>query len=242
VPQKEPLGYADAVYAARDCVGAAPFAHLVGDHLYVSQTAASCARQLLQTAQAHDCAVSSVQSTREGQLPYFGTIGGRRVEEHQRLYRIEQVVEKPTPTQAEQQLIIPGLRAGHYLCLFGIHVLTPAIFEIIDQQRCAGPAPSFSDALTELARREQFLALEMQGWRYDVGVKYGLLTAQLALGLSGEERDEVLAQLLELLALRHAGAHGPTATGSSPSPDDPGYAEGKCGPAAVHPPDGTTGS
>jgi UTP--glucose-1-phosphate uridylyltransferase len=35
-----------------------------------------------------------------------------------------------------------------------------------------------------------------------VGVKYGLLTAQLALALSGKDRDEVLAQLVELLAVR----------------------------------------
>jgi UTP--glucose-1-phosphate uridylyltransferase len=35
-----------------------------------------------------------------------------------------------------------------------------------------------------------------------VGVKYGLLTAQLALALSGQDRDEVLSKLLELLALR----------------------------------------
>ena len=38
--------------------------------------------------------------------------------------------------------------------------------------------------------------------RYDVGVKYGLLTAQLALALNGKDRDEVLARLLELLATR----------------------------------------
>jgi UTP--glucose-1-phosphate uridylyltransferase len=61
--------------------------------------------------------------------------------------------------------------------------------------------------LAVLARREQYLALEVPGWRYDVGVKYGLLTAQLALALSGQDRDQVLARLIELLALRELGAH-----------------------------------
>ena len=61
---------------------------------------------------------------------------------------------------------------------------------------------TFSDALAELAKREQYLALEMHDWRYDVGVKYGLLNAQLALALSGQDRDEVLSKLLELLTLR----------------------------------------
>ena len=60
----------------------------------------------------------------------------------------------------------------------------------------------------ELAKREQYLALEEQDWRYDVGVRYGLLTAQLALALNGHDRDEVLSKLLELLALRELGSDG----------------------------------
>jgi UTP--glucose-1-phosphate uridylyltransferase len=64
---------------------------------------------------------------------------------------------------------------------------------------------TLSGALAELAKREQYLALEKTDWRYDVGVKYGLLSAQLALALSGQDRDEVLASLLELLALREMG-------------------------------------
>ena len=52
----------------------------------------------------------------------------------------------------------------------------------------------------KLAVRERYLALEVQGLRYDIGVKYGLLIAQLALALEGQDRDEILAQLVELLA------------------------------------------
>ena len=61
-----------------------------------------------------------------------------------------------------------------------------------------------SAALAELAAREKYLALELPGARYDVGVKYGLLTAQMALALSGQDREDVLARLLELLAQREA--------------------------------------
>jgi UTP--glucose-1-phosphate uridylyltransferase len=61
-------------------------------------------------------------------------------------------------------------------------------------------------ALAKLAGREQYLALEKQDSRYDVGVKYGLLTAQLALALSGRDREEVLAKLLALLAQRELNA------------------------------------
>ena len=55
-------------------------------------------------------------------------------------------------------------------------------------------------ALAQLAGSERYLALEVAGARYNIGVKYGLLTAQLALALSGGERAEVLAQIVELLA------------------------------------------
>ena len=132
-------------------------------------------------------------------------MGGRRVTGRQDLYAIEDVLEKPTPTEAEQRLIVPGLRAGHYLCFFGMHVLTPAIMELLTariDEMDDGSGATFSHALATLARRERYLALERPWWRYDVGVRYGLLTAQLALALNGKDRDEVLSKLLELLALR----------------------------------------
>jgi UTP--glucose-1-phosphate uridylyltransferase len=119
------------------------------------------------------------------------------------LYEIENVREKPTPTEAEQSLLVPGLRAGHYLCYFGMHVLTPAVMDILGEQlQKAGDRGSvqLSPALAELASRERYLALEIQGLRYNLGLKYGLLVAQMALALSGGDRDEVLTQLLELLA------------------------------------------
>ena len=208
VGQPEPLGYGHAIYCARDFVGREPFLHLVGDHLYVSRTDESCAQVLLQVAQAKACAVSAVQATRESQLPYFGAVGGRRVPGRQDLYRIETVLEKPTPTEAEQRLIVPGLRAGHYLCIFGMHVLTPTVMDILGRQlEAAGErgVVTLSDAMSELVKREQYLALERTGWRYDIGAKYGLLTAQLALALNGQDRETVLSKLLELLTLRELG-------------------------------------
>jgi UTP--glucose-1-phosphate uridylyltransferase len=125
------------------------------------------------------------------------------------LYEVETVVEKPTPTEAELNLIVPGLRAGHYLCFFGMHVLTPTVMEILAERVAAveeeGGNVSLSTALDELAGREKYLALEERAQRYDVGVKYGLLTAQLALALSGKDRDDVLTRMVELLATRELG-------------------------------------
>ncbi len=212
VPQEQPLGYGHAVYCAREFVGSAPFLHMVGDHIYISGGARGCAQQLIEVAEAQACSVSGVQPTRENQLPYFGAVGGQRVKGASDLYLIERVVEKPTPTEAEQTLLIPGLRAGHYLCFFGMHVLTPVVMELLEQQVAAHDEQSslqLSPVLAQLAERERYLALETQGRRYPVDARYGLLTAQVALALSGQDRDEVLTTLCELLAQRELGAAAP---------------------------------
>ena len=39
-----------------------------------------------------------------------------------------------------------------------------------------------------------------------MGVKYGLLNAQLALALSGKDRDQVLSSLMELMVQRELSA------------------------------------
>jgi UTP--glucose-1-phosphate uridylyltransferase len=199
IPQHEPNGYGAAVLCARAFVGDEPFLHFVGDHLYVSDVPSRCAEQLVETARREQCAVSAVQPTRESMLPWFGAVGGRRVANASRLYEIDTVLEKPTPTQAEQELVVPGLRAGHYLCFFGMHVLTPVIFELLDSLGDAGNR-QLSAALTLLASRERYLAYEVAGNRYNLGVPYGLLVAQLALGLSGKDRADILSQLVDLLA------------------------------------------
>jgi UTP--glucose-1-phosphate uridylyltransferase len=204
VEQTAPLGYGHAVHCARDFTAGEPFLLLVGDHLYVSGGPKRCAQQLVEMAAAENCAVSAVQATHESKLPYYGAAGGQVVAGRKGLYEISEVVEKPTPTEAEQRLIVPGLRAGHYLCFFGMHVLTPVVMDLLAEGVLNSekrPA-TLTAALAKLAGKERYLACELQGRRYDVGVKYGLLTAQLALALDGRDRDEVLSGLVELLARR----------------------------------------
>jgi UTP--glucose-1-phosphate uridylyltransferase len=204
VVQPAPRGYGHAVLCGREFIGGEPFLHLVGDHLHVSQGSTSCARQLLAVAEAENASVSAVQPTRESHLTSYGAIGGRLVGGERPLYQIEAVLEKPTPTVAEQQLIVPGLRAGFYLCFFGLHVLGAEIFTLLEEQQAAAPDRplGLSPALHALAGRQRYLAFAVAGRRYDIGSPYGLLLAQLALSLSGRDRDHVLTQLVELLALR----------------------------------------
>jgi UTP--glucose-1-phosphate uridylyltransferase len=204
VAQGEARGYAHALACARDFVGSEPFLHFVGDHLWIAQGERGAAQELVAVAEAESAAVSAVQSTREAQLKLYGAVGGIRVSGHADLYQVDAVLEKPTPTDAEQQLFVPGLRAGHYLCFFGMHVLPASIFKHIDLELAsAAPArPSLSGALARMLGKERWLACEVNARRFNLGEKYGLLTAQLALALAGKDRDEVLTQLTDLLAQR----------------------------------------
>ncbi len=205
IPQHQPLGYGHAILLAKDFVGGEAFLHLVGDHLYVSQNSKGSAYQLVQLAEKEECSISSVSPIRENTISNYGVIGGMRVRGSSEQYRIDIVIEKPTPTEAEQKLFVPGLRVGHYLCFFGMHVFTSTLFKILDKRLSAlgkGAKINLSDALNELASTEQYLAFEQKDWRYDVGTKYGLLKAQLALALNGQDRDQVLSDLLEIFASR----------------------------------------
>jgi UTP--glucose-1-phosphate uridylyltransferase len=203
VEQSEPRGYGHAIWCAREFTAGDAFLHLVGDHVYLSTSQEGCARRLVAIAEKERCIVSSVQPTRENHIGRYGAIGGQRLAGSDGLYRVETVIEKPTPTEAEEQLIVAGLRAGHYLCFFGMHVLTPSVMDMLETElQPAGARASLSLVLDKLAKREQYLALEETNRRYDVGIRYGLLTAQLALALAGRDRQDVLAQLVELLAVR----------------------------------------
>ena len=212
VPQQQPRGYGHAIYCAREFVADEPFLHMVGDHLYVTATKPGVQR-LVELAELESCSASGVQPTHERLLSRFGAVAGRRMSGRPGVYRVETVLEKPTPTEAEQRLMVPGIRAGYYLCFFGIHVFTPTVIELLGRRLASEPgtALSLSAALAELARQEQYLALEDTGWRYDLGARYGLLTAQLALALNSRDRDEVLTHLLQLLVERELTA--PSAEG-----------------------------
>lgn len=202
--QDNPRGYGDAILRAKDFIGDEPFLHLVSDHLYLSKTDRLCAQQLVDAAAKHECSVSAIQPTRENEVAYFGTVGGTPLAQSDNLYEVNTVIEKPTPTVAEQRLIVAGQRAGYYLCMFGMHVLTPTVLYLLQKSLDAaeGKTIDLSSSLNQLAKTERYLALEIDGSRYNISYKYGLLMAQLAFSLSGDDRDLILTELVNLLATK----------------------------------------
>lgn len=202
IEQTEPLGYGHAVYSARDFVKEEPFLLLLGDHLYVSHLPEKrCASQLMQLAAQEGCSVSAVNPTIEHQIHRYGTVTGKHMSSLQGVYQIDKVIEKPALSLAELELQTPGLRLGYYLCFFGMHVLSPSIFTILEKHITnGGQNIQLTPALQELAGTEKYLALEVKGNRYDLSKKQGLLQAQIALGLAGQAHNETLTTIVELLA------------------------------------------
>ncbi len=85
-----------------------------------------------------------------------------------------------------------------------MHVLTPTVFELLDELvkgdvRELGQI-QLTTALNIMARREKYLALEARGSRFNLGVKFGSVEAQVALAMSGVDREQILAVLLEAVA------------------------------------------
>jgi UTP--glucose-1-phosphate uridylyltransferase len=82
------------------------------------------------------------------------------------------------------------------------------IMDLLSEQLAAAPAAEavpISGALALLADKQRYLAVQVEGLRYDMGGKYGLLFAQLAMALDGSERAEILEQIVELLVTRERG-------------------------------------
>ncbi|AHM60322.1 nucleotidyl transferase [Flammeovirgaceae bacterium 311] len=200
--QREPLGYGHAVYCAKEFVNEEPFLLLLGDYLYVSDLRDKrCAAQLVDLASQENCAVSAVNPTPEHQITRYGTLTGKQLPGVSGVYGIEKIIEKPSLSLAELELQTPGLRVGYYLCFFGMHVLTPAVFELLQKEISRGSTNVLlTPALQELAKTDKYLALEVKGNRYDLSKRHGLLQAQIALGLAGEAHDETLTTMVELLA------------------------------------------
>jgi UTP--glucose-1-phosphate uridylyltransferase len=156
---------------------------------------------VIELAEAENCMVSAVRATHERFLTSFGAVSGQPVANRLGVYHVDTVLEKPTPTIAEQALMVPGLRAGHYLAFFGMHVLTAGIYPVVGELLATrGDHLLLSEALALIAKRERYLAVQVEAERYDLEARYGLLNAQLAIALAGRDRDEVLTSITALLA------------------------------------------
>ena len=206
--QEKPEGYGHAVWCARDFVGGEPFLLMLGDHIYTTGDKRRCARQVLDVFEEYGVSVSAVQQTPSELLHLFGTVSGERITEHPPVYDVHTIFEKPTVEYAEQNLRQEGLLHGMYLCFFGMHILTPGIFDClqyaIDNDLREKGEFQFTSAQERLrASGERYLALETTGERHDIGIPFGYAQTQAALALTSVYKEQMLAELVRTLAVPH---------------------------------------
>jgi UTP--glucose-1-phosphate uridylyltransferase len=205
VVQEKQEGYGHAVYCGREFVGDDPFLLLLGDHVFISGTKKPCSRQVIDVYAQHGAPVSGVQRTGEDLLHLFGTLTGRRISSDPHVYEVSRIHEKPSLEFAEEHLRTQGLRRGEYLCFFGMHVFPPSLFEKIEYHirndiRDRGEI-QLTNALELLREDGPYLAAEVDGARYDMGVPFGYIQTQIALALHSPARRQVMASLPNLLTL-----------------------------------------
>ncbi|HZO92007.1 MAG TPA: sugar phosphate nucleotidyltransferase [Chthonomonadaceae bacterium] len=206
VVQETPEGYGHAVWCARHFVGDEPFLLMLGDHIYTTGEDKRCARQILDVFERYGSSVSAVQQTPTELLHLFGTVCGKRIAEQPPVYELEAIYEKPTPEYAEAHLRQAGLLHGMYLCFFGMHILTPSIFECLQYAidhdlREKGEFQFTSAQERQRASGERYLAFEAIGDRHDIGIPFGYAQTQAALALNSIYRDQMLAALVRTLAV-----------------------------------------
>jgi UTP--glucose-1-phosphate uridylyltransferase len=179
--QNEPRGLGDAVYHARSFVGDEPFALLLGDTI----TIPACTAELIRKYEEFKTAIIAVEPVPEEKLSSYGVIKGLKIEDD--TYLVEDLIEKPAPEEAPSNLAIMGR-----------YILTPAIFDAIEQTPLGkGNELQLTDALRSM--NEKIYACVYGGRRYDIGNKLNWLKSNIELSLADTRFKEDLRHFIKRL-------------------------------------------
>ncbi|MEP6754481.1 MAG: hypothetical protein ABJA67_03185, partial [Chthonomonadales bacterium] len=128
------------------------------------------------------------------------------IQESPRVYDVDHIMEKPAIEYAETNLRVEGLLWGMYLCFFGMHVFNHTIFDHLQhaidndlREKGEFQLTSAQEKLRESG--ERYLAFEVVGERYDIGIPFGYAQTQAALAVNSVFREQMLAELVRMLAV-----------------------------------------
>jgi UTP--glucose-1-phosphate uridylyltransferase len=182
IRQNEAMGLGHAVAMTAHLVGDEPFAVLLADDLIHHKKGA--VKQMVEAYEYYKSSVIAVQKVEGPEISSYGVISGKK--QSDRVYLLDQIVEKPAYEDAPSDMGVTGR-----------YIFTPHIFEhLASLKPGAGGELQLTDAIQTLLAKEQVLAYEYQGIRYDCGSKLGLLQANIELGL---EHHEIGAELRQYL-------------------------------------------
>ena len=183
IRQAEPLGLGHAVLCAKPAVGNEPFAIILADDL-IDGGDTGCLKQMVEVFAHYNTGVIAVQTVPPEDTDKYGIVEVKPVDG--RVSKIQTIVEKPKPAVAPSNLAVVGR-----------YILPAEIMSILEcTERGAGGEIQLTDGIAKLLERQQVLAYEFKGRRYDCGSKLGYLEATVDYALKHPELAADFSRLL----------------------------------------------
>ena len=186
VRQKQQLGLGHAVLSAKAVAGHEPFAVMLGDDMMAGQGTGIV--ELVKAAKQYNMPCVGVIPVPGERISRYGVVAGEEVSPG--VLRVRRLVEKP-----------PAAEAPSNLGIVGRYLLTPEIFEYIEQTKPGhGGEIQLTDALQRMADERGLMAITLHGQRFDAGDWCEYLLANIHSGLKDENlRKDLLLGLKEML-------------------------------------------
>ena len=182
IRQKEPKGLGDAVLKAEKHVGSEPFAVLLGDDIIKGDV--PCIKQLMDIYQEYGGCNGVIAVEEVKDVSKYGIIKGTEIDLDKSVYRVEDIIEKPSLEEAPSDMGAVGR-----------YILTPEIFNCIKKTSTGeGNEIQLTDAIKMLITKEKkdVYAYKFKGKRYDAGDKLGYVKAIVDFALErGELKPEI---------------------------------------------------
>ena len=171
--QEKQEGYGHAVFCAKDWVQNEPFLLMLGDHVYRSDTEISFSRQILDVYEQVNQSVVSLTIMPETMLYKAGCVQGVW-QDLNSILTVTQVCEKPSIDYARQHLRVEGMSEDEFLCIFGLYIITPKIFDFLAESinknlRTYGEF-QVTTCLDKLCQAEGMTGYVVQGKCFDTGL------------------------------------------------------------------------
>lgn len=187
IRQREAKGLGHAVLCAKSFVQDEPFAVLYGDDVIINDKDPVVGQVIRAHEKYGKCAVGIKEVTPEQIVKY----SSMKVEKlHDNVYSIDDMIEKP-----------PIEKIFSLYSILGRCVLTPDIFDVLERiPYGAGGELQLTDAMAEIARKDGMVGVDFDGVRYDMGNKFGILKANIEVGLKHPEVASELKEYIKKIA------------------------------------------
>lgn len=184
--QKETGGLGHAVLCAKAFVGNEPFAVLYGDDVIISENPVT--KQLIDAYEKYGKGAVGVKEVEGDAIMKYCSLAVEHLEDN--AYNCTDMVEKPSKEEIMSNFSI-----------LGRVVMPPEIFDILEETpKGAGNELQLTDAMKELAQRDGVIAVDYDGTRYDMGNKFGILKANIEVGLNHPEVKQELKEYIKNIA------------------------------------------